>query len=176
MVHSTQTMDLSCIKVSTISKRTELSFHLNHGPISEPIVCLAQTVLLSCTDSNTVCKWTKMRFHMTHVPFLCVQNDFRACGMFSAYEISTFSKRTKMSVHLSLITYEYLRVRPKWILSLWYVWCKPCTYLAPTLTLSPNRLKQDSRWPTSLGRSIECVQINFWPYGMFDANRAPILR
>jgi hypothetical protein len=93
MVHSTQTMDLSCIKVSTISKRTELSFHLNHGPISEPIVCLAQTVLLSCTDSNTVCKWTKMRFHMTHVPFLCVQNDFRACGMFSAYEISTFSKR-----------------------------------------------------------------------------------
>jgi hypothetical protein len=27
-------------------------------------------------------------------------------------------------------------MRPKRFLSLWYVWCKPCTYLALTLTLS----------------------------------------
>jgi hypothetical protein len=27
-------------------------------------------------------------------------------------------------------------------MSLWYVWCKPCTYLASTLELSPNELNQ----------------------------------
>jgi hypothetical protein len=30
---------------------------------------------------------------------------------------------------------------PKRLLRLWYVRCKPCTYLALTLTLSPNGLK-----------------------------------
>ena len=29
-------------------------------------------------------------------------------------------------------------MRPKRYLSLWYVWRKPCTYLALTLTPSPN--------------------------------------
>jgi hypothetical protein len=52
---------------------------------------------------------------------------------------------------------------------------EPCTYLAPTLTLSPNRLKWDSTWPTSPRSSIACVQNGLWSYGMFCANHAPIL-
>jgi hypothetical protein len=39
--------------------------------------------------------------------------------------------------------------RPKRFLSLWYVWRKPCTYLALRLTLSPNKLKWHSTWQTS---------------------------
>jgi hypothetical protein len=83
----------------------------------------------------------------------------------SCIKISTISKRTKLSFHLSLVTLEYHRVRPKWFLGLWYVWRKSCTYLAPTLTLSPNGPKWDSTWPTSPWSSIRCVQNNFWACG-----------
>jgi hypothetical protein len=51
-------------------------------------------------------------------------------------------------------------VHPKWCLSLWYVWCKTCTYLAPTLTPSPNRSKRRLTWRTSPRSSIRCVQNN----------------
>jgi hypothetical protein len=56
-------------------------------------------------------------------------------------KISTISELTETSFHLSLLTYEYHRMRPKQILSLWYVWRKPCSYLAPTLA---NTI---SNWP-----------------------------
>jgi hypothetical protein len=59
-------------------------------------------------------------------------------------KISTISKRNETSFHMSLVTYEYHRVRPNRFLSVWYVWRKPSNYLAPTVTLSANRLKQDS--------------------------------
>jgi hypothetical protein len=49
-------------------------------------------------------------------------------------------------------------------MSLWYVWRKPSTNLAPTLTLSQNRLKRDSTWPTSPRSFIECHQYYFWAY------------
>jgi hypothetical protein len=55
------------------------------------------------------------------------------------------------------------------------LWRKSCNYLAPTLTLCPNGLKWDSTLPTSPNSSIECVRNDFWAYGMFRANRAPIL-
>jgi hypothetical protein len=60
-------------------------------------------------------------------------------------------------------------------LSLWYIWCKPCTYHAPKLTLSPKVPKGDSTWPTSPRNSIECVQNNFWGYGTLSANCGSIL-
>ena len=50
------------------------------------------------------------------------------------------------------------------------------TYLAPTLTLSPNGRKGDSTRPTSHRSAIGCVQNNFGAYGTFGANRALILR
>jgi hypothetical protein len=90
-------------------------------------------------------------------------------------KISTISKQTKMSFHLTLVTWEYHRVCPKWFMSLWYVWQKPCPYLAPTLIVSPNRPKRDSTWPTSPRSSIGCVQNDFWAYGRFGTNHAPIL-
>jgi hypothetical protein len=70
-----QTVHLSCIKISTVSKHTELSLEPHHlgvpsgasKMISELTVHLAQTMHLSCTDSNTVSKDKELRFHMTHV-------------------------------------------------------------------------------------------------------------
>jgi hypothetical protein len=100
----------------------------------------------------------------------CIQNDFSAFITFSAtvhlpcIKISTISKQTETSFHLSLVTFEYHWVCPKWFMSLWYVWRKPCTYLALTLTPSPNGPKQISPWPTSPRGSIGCVQNDFRAY------------
>jgi hypothetical protein len=102
MVCSTQTMHLSCIKVSTISEKdqnehTLVPRHLVPSGVSKmtfkPMVHLAQTMHLSCTNT----------------------------------------------------------------------------------TLSPNGKKRDSTRPTSPRSSIGCIQNDFWAYGTFDANHAPIL-
>jgi predicted DCC family thiol-disulfide oxidoreductase YuxK len=88
----------------------------------------------------------------------------------SCIKISTISKWTGLSLEPC-----HLRVpsgAPKWFLHWWYVWHKLCTYLAPTITLSPNGKKWDSTWPTSHRSSIGCVQNDFWAYGTFDANCA----
>jgi hypothetical protein len=54
-------------------------------------------------------------------------------------DTNTISKRTKTRFHTTHVTYEFHRVRPKLFMSLWYVQCKPCTFLASRLALSPNR-------------------------------------
>jgi len=67
MVRPTQTVQLSCIKISTISKWTELSLEPRHvgvplgasKMISKLMVHLAQNLHLSCTDTNTVSKGKK---------------------------------------------------------------------------------------------------------------------
>jgi hypothetical protein len=74
MVCSTQIVHLSYFKISTISKRTELSLEPRHLGVPlgaskmfpKTMVCLSQTVQ-SCTDTKTVSKWKEVRFHMTHV-------------------------------------------------------------------------------------------------------------
>jgi hypothetical protein len=75
MVHSMQTVHLSCIKISNISKRTELSLEARHLRVPWGLskmsfglmVCLVQTVHLSCIDTNIISRWKEVRFHMTHV-------------------------------------------------------------------------------------------------------------
>jgi hypothetical protein len=77
LVHLTQTVHLSCVKINTISKHTENDFPLDlhhlgvpsRAPkaISEPMVHLAQTVHLSCFEINTISKWTKTSFHLTNI-------------------------------------------------------------------------------------------------------------
>jgi hypothetical protein len=60
-------------------------------------------------------------------------------------------------------------------LRLWYVWRKPCTYLASRLALSPNRPKWASTWVSSPRSTIRCIQNDFLANGMFGAKQAPIL-
>jgi hypothetical protein len=110
-VSLTQTMHLSCLMISTISERTELSLEPHHlgvplrasKTISEPMLCLAQTMHLSCTNTNNVSKEKEVRFHMTHIAL------------------------------------EFHRVHPKQFLCLWHVRRKPCTYLVSRLALCPKR-------------------------------------
>jgi hypothetical protein len=105
----------------------------------------------------------------------CDENDLWAYDMFGAnrapilHRHNTISKRTEMSFHLSLINYEYYGARSKWFLSLWYVRCKPCAYLAlrlplspdgPIVTLSPKGSKWGSTWHTYPKRYISCTNTN----------------
>jgi hypothetical protein len=70
-----QTVQLSRVKISTISKWTKLSLELRHlevligasKTIPELMVRLAQTMHLSCTDTNTKSKQKEVRFHVTHI-------------------------------------------------------------------------------------------------------------
>jgi hypothetical protein len=60
-------------------------------------------------------------------------------------------------------------------LSLWYVWCKPCTCLALRLALSLKGPKWASTWAPSPSGTIRCIQNDFWAYGTSSANHEPIL-
>jgi hypothetical protein len=118
VVRSTQIVHLSCVKISTISRRNEHKYPLEpchlgvqsgaSKTIYGPVVRLAQTMHLPCTDTDTVSKRIETGFNMTH------------------------------------ITKEFYRVRPIRFLSLWYIRCKPCIYLASRLALSANRLNRAS--------------------------------
>jgi hypothetical protein len=93
----------------------------------------------------------------------------------SCTNTNTVSKRIKTRFHMTQVASELHRVRPKWFLSLWYVWHKPCTYLASKLALSPNRLNRTSTQASSPRSIIGCVQNDFYTYCTFGANHAPML-
>ena len=114
MVRSTQTVHQYCVKISTISKRTETSFHLSlvtSGTIRcvqmifEPMVRLAQTMHLSCIDTNTVSKWKGSE----------IPHDTRHLGVPSGaskfiYDLVVCSSQT---VHLTCIRISTMFERPK---------------------------------------------------------------
>jgi hypothetical protein len=93
----------------------------------------------------------------------------------SCTDTNTISKWTETIFHMTDVTKEFHWVHPKWILSLWYVWHKPWTYIASRLPLSPNRLNHASTWDSSPRSTIGFVQKNFWAYRTFGTNCAPIL-
>jgi hypothetical protein len=85
----------------------------------------------------------------------------------SCTETNTISKWTETRFYMTHIPLGYHPGRPKQFMRLWYIWCKPCTYLALKLTLSPNGPKQASIWATSPRSTIRCIQNNFWAYDTF---------
>jgi hypothetical protein len=92
----------------------------------------------------------------------------------SCVKTSAVSKQIESSFHLILITSKYHWVRPKWFLSIWYVWCKPFRHLAPILKQSLNGPNGDSTWPTSQEFYRVCPKW-FSRHGIFGAYREPIL-
>jgi hypothetical protein len=145
--------------------------------LRKPCAYLAPTLTPSTNGPKQDSRWPTLP--RSSIGF--VKNDFRAYVTFkqtmhlSCIKISTISKQTEMSFQLSLVTWEYHPVHPKWFLSPWYVWCKPCTYLVLTLTSWMNGLEQDSTWPPSPRSTNECVQNDFWACGTFSVNYAPTL-
>ena len=99
MVHSAQTMHLSCIKISTISKwtiqtdRNEIPYDPRHlgvpsgasKTISEPMLCSAQTMHLSCVKTDPMGRLAQI----VHL---------------SCTDTNIIPKWTEMSFHLSLVT------------------------------------------------------------------------
>jgi hypothetical protein len=75
----------------------------------------------------------------------------------SCIKISTIFEWSQLSFRFSLVNKEYHRMRPKWLLSLWYILRKPCTYLVSRLALSPNELNQASTSASSPRSTIRCI-------------------
>jgi hypothetical protein len=92
----------------------------------------------------------------------------------SCIEINTISKWSKTSFHLTNVTLKYQRMCLKRFPCPWYIRRKLFTYLAPRLTLSPNRPKRASTWHTSPRSTIGCAQNDFHAHDTFGTNRAPI--
>ena len=180
MVCSMQTVHLSCIKIRTISKQIEPRFPLSLFTKEyhrvrpkqflslwcirhKPCTYLAPKLILSPKRP----KWDL--YDTRHLEVLLVASKYISKHMvrsmqflhLSCIKISTISKQSKLSFHLSLFTQEYHRVHPKWFLSLWCIRHKLCTYLAPKLTLSPNRPKRDSIWHMSSLSSIGVLPNGF---------------
>jgi hypothetical protein len=84
---------------------------------------------------------------MISMPMVCsVQTVQLSCT-----DINTISKWTKMKFHTTHTTYEFHWVRPQLFMSLWYLQCKPCTYLVSRLALSPNGPNRAPPDPRHLG-------------------------
>jgi hypothetical protein len=84
---------------------------------------------------------------MISMPVVCSVHTMHL----SCTDINIFSKQTKMRFHTTHFTYEFHRMCPTLFMSLWYVQCKPCTYLASCEALSSNGLNRAPPNPLHLG-------------------------
>jgi hypothetical protein len=160
MVHLAQTMLLSCDEINTISKWTETSFYFTHVTLEyhrwrpkwfqslwyiqrKPCFYHVMKLILSPNGPRRVSTSHTSRWSTIGG----AQNDFRAYGIFGAnhapilywdlyYHQTDGNELPLDQRHLGVPS-----VCPIWLQSLWYIWRKPCTYLASRLILSPNRLK-----------------------------------
>jgi hypothetical protein len=194
MVRLAQTMHLSCIKISIMSN--ELSQACTWASLPRSTIRCVQndfwTYGMFSTNHAPTLHWHQHCLQMDQNEILQDPRHLRvpsgASKMTSeamvhssqtvhrpCVRISYIFEWSRSSFHLRLLTKEDHRVRPKWFLSLWYIWCKPCSYLASRSTVSPNELNQASTWALSPRSAIRCVQNNFWAYGTFGVNLAPIL-
>jgi hypothetical protein len=149
MLRSMQFVHLSCIKISTISKQSKLSFHLS--PFTE-------------------------EYHQVHPKWFlslwCIRH--KLCTYLAPKQPLSPNRPKQGSIwHLS--SRSSIGVRPNGFLSIWYVPCKPCTYLASRLALSPNISNRPSTWASSPRIIIGCFHNGFWAYGALCTNHAPIL-
>jgi hypothetical protein len=81
----------------------------------------------------------------------------------SCTDTNTVFEWTKTRFHMTHVTYGFHRVRPKLFTSLWYVQCKPCTYLASRLALSPNRPNRAPLDPRHLGVPLGASKMIYEP-------------
>jgi hypothetical protein len=189
-----ETEHLSCTNANTVSKWIEMRLHLTH--ITEEFhrvrlkwfmslwyirrkLCsyLASRLTLSPNTPNQASTWASSPGVPSCVSKMISEPMVHLVKivLLSCTDTNTVSKRTKMRFHMTLVTDEFCQVCLKQFSSLWYVWCEPCTYPASGLALSPNGMKDLFTWASSPRSTIGCVQNFFWVYGIFGANRAPIL-
>jgi hypothetical protein len=146
ILRSAQTVHLYCNDTDTISKWTEIRFHMTHPPRSS----------IGCIQDDC---WAYGTLGTNCAPILCQEWHY----------LQTDSNELPLEPR----NLEVPSVASNFFLSLWYIRRKPSYYLALTLTLSPNRTERDSIWPTSPRSSIGCIQNDFPAYGRFGATHAP---
>jgi hypothetical protein len=132
LVCSMQTVHLSWIKISTISKQNKPSIHLSPFTLEYQQVhtkwflrlwfirCKLCTYLTPKLTMSPNGPKRDSIWHMSSRSSIeCIQIDFQ-CSMQTMHlpciRISNISKLIKPSFHLSLFTQEYQIVRPKWFL------------------------------------------------------------
>jgi gamma-glutamylcysteine synthetase len=176
VVRSAQTVHLSCVKISTISKQTESSDHLSlitkeyHQVRPKRFLslwyvrCKPFTYLASRLALYRM-NWIKHPLELCQIgvlsgaskmisePTVCLAQTIHL----SCTDNNTISKLTKMRFHMTHVTLEFHRVRPKRFLRPWFIRHKPCSYLASRLALSLNNLNRASTWASSPRSTIGCV-------------------
>jgi hypothetical protein len=153
--------------------------------ISKPMVYLVQTVHLSCVEINTISKRTKTSLHLTQVtkeyhwvcpkwfPSRCTFGANRAPILHRDYQyLQADENELPLDPHHQGVPSGVPKMNSK----PWYIRRKPCTCLAPSLTLSTNRPKQASTWHTLRWSTIGCAQSDFHARATFGANHASFLR
>jgi hypothetical protein len=139
---------------------------------------------LSCTDTNTVFKWTKTRFHMTHVTleFQQVRPKWFLRLWYIRHKPCTYLASRLALYQMNWIKHPvelcHLGVQSGASKTI----SDPTVCSAQTMHLScvkistiSNELNQASSWASSPRSTIGCVQNDFWAYGIFSTNHAPIL-
>jgi hypothetical protein len=151
--------------------------------IFELVVRLAQTVHRSYTIPNNLQRErSKTPQHPCHlrVPSSVSKTIFEPMARstqtvhLSCVKISNTSKWAEMTFPWAMSPRSTIKCVQNNFLGRWYVWRKPWTHLALTITLSPKRKKWDHTWPTSARSSIGCAQNDIRAYVTFNANRSPV--
>ena len=143
-----QIVQLSYIKINTISEQTKSSLHLS---------------LFNYEYHQVRWKW--------FLSLWCIRR--KPCTYLLPKLTLSLNEPKQDSIWH--IIKELYQVRPNWFLGISYVPCKPCIYLASRLALSPNKPNRAftrAPWPSS---TIGCIQNGFLSYGVLGANHAPIL-
>jgi hypothetical protein len=187
-------MHLSCVKISTFSKQTESIIHLSlitkeYYPVRPKWFlslwyvwckpCTNLTSRLALYQMNWIKHWLDIRqlgvlsgaSKTISEPTVCLAQTVHLC----CTDTNTIYKWTKTRFDITHVTLEFYWARPKQFLILWYVWHKQCSYLASRLALSSNGLNRTSTWASSPKSTIGCIQNDFWAFGTFGTNHAPIL-
>jgi hypothetical protein len=145
------------------------------------VVSLAQTVQLSCVKFSTISNELNQASTWAPSPrstIGCVQNDFWAYGMFSTNRACILHRHQHyLQMDQNEIAHDlgFPSGASKMI-------SVPLVRSAQTVHLScikistiSNELNQTSTWASSPRSTIRFVQNDFWAYGMFSTNHAPIL-
>jgi hypothetical protein len=191
MVCLVQTVVLPWTNTNSVSKWTKTRFHMTHGTYEflrvrpklfmtngmfnancAPILC--STISKRNEQSSTRPSSPRSNSgapKMIYDPIVrLTQTEHLSCTT-----ANTVWKHIKMWFYMTHVTSEFHRVPPIVFPSLRNVRGKPCINLASSVALSPNVPNRASTWASSPKSPIECIQNDFYAYGTFSANCAPIL-
>ena len=146
-----QTVQLSCIKISTISEHTKSSLHLSLYNYEYHRVLPKWFLRLWCIRQKPCTDQTELPLEPLHRSTnRCFQNGFLDYGALGANHAHI--------LHISCTETN-----------------RCFQNLASSLALSPNRMKRASTWAPTPRSTNKCVQNGFLEYGALGVNCAPIL-